>query len=233
MAKAKILIIEDEKDIIELLMYNLEHEGYQVAAVSNAEEALDRLAREQPELIILDLMLPGIDGLETCRLIKQDPKTKSIPIIMLTAKSEEADVVVGLRMGADDYVTKPFSPKVLLARIKAVLRRLSAKATSDDVREFGLLKINLPKHKVSYGSHSIELTTIEFNILEFLCRYPGRVFTRDQIMDRVWKNGKFIVDRAVDVHIRGLRRKLDSAADLIETVRGVGYRFKDTEEEHE
>ena len=233
MAKAKILIIEDEQDIIELLQYNLEREGYQVTAEASCEAALERLSKEQPELILLDLMLPGIDGLETCRLIKQDSKTKNIPIIMLTAKSEESDILVGLQLGADDYVTKPFSPKVLLARIKTVLRRGTVKLNADETRDFGLLKINIPKHKITYSSQPIELTTIEFNILEFLSRHPGRVFTRDQIMDRVWKEGKFIVDRAVDVHIRGLRKKLGEAAQWIETIRGVGYRFKEMEDPHE
>ena len=233
MAKAKILIIEDEQDIIELLRYNLEREGYQITAEATSEAALERLSQEQPELILLDLMLPGIDGLETCRLIKQDSKTKNIPIIMLTAKSEESDILVGLQLGADDYVTKPFSPKVLLARIKTVLRRGIVKFNTDEIRDFGLLKINIPKHKITYSSHPIELTTIEFNILEFLSRHPGRVFTRDQIMDRVWKEGKFIVDRAVDVHIRGLRKKLGDAAQWIETIRGVGYRFKEMEDPHE
>ncbi len=233
MAKAKILIIEDEKDIIELVRYNLEREGYHVISAASGEEALEIISKETPELVLLDLMLPGIDGLETCRIIKQDPKSSKIPIIFLTAKSEEADVVVGLQLGADDYITKPFSPKVLNARIKAVMRRLSEKAMPDQVRAIGFLKIDLPKHKITYKDRSIDLTTIEFNILEFLSRYPGRVFSRDQIMDKVWKDGKYIVDRAVDVHIRALRKKLDDAADLIETVRGVGYRFKELEDSDE
>lgn len=230
MIKAKILIIEDEKDIIELVQYNLEREGYKVVYFIKGEDALEYLDKEVPDLVILDLMLPGIDGLETCRLIKQDSKTKNVPILILSAKGEESDVVVGLQLGADDYVTKPFSPKVLLARVKALLRRLSTSALEqEDIRQFGDLKINFPKHKVSYRSQSIELTAIEFNILEFLSRSPGRVFTRDQIMDGVWKDGKFIIDRAVDVHIRALRKKMGDAADLIETVRAVGYRFKDLE----
>ena len=230
MSKPRILIVEDEKDILELVKYNLEKEGYLVSMALSAEEAFKILEKESVQLILLDLMLPGVDGLETCRIIKQDPKTKNIPIIMLTAKSEESDVVVGLQLGADDYVTKPFSPKVLLARIKAVVRRLAAKQIPDDGREIGGLKIDIAKHKVTYKNQLIELTTIEFNILEFLSRHPGRVFNRDQIMDGVWKEGRFIVDRAVDVHIRGLRKKLGKAAELIETVRGVGYRFKDLEE---
>lgn len=233
MKKSKILIIEDEKDIAELVQYNLEREGFQVAAIHNGEDAIDLLQRETPELIILDLMLPGIDGLETCRLIKQDPRSQNIPVIFLTAKSEESDIVVGLQLGADDYITKPFSPKVLLARVRAVLRRAAEKTAPSDLRKFGNVTLDLTKHKVTASSKTIELTTIEFNILEFLSRYPGRVFTRDQIMDKVWKEGKFIVDRAVDVHIRGLRKKLSKDANLIETVRGVGYRFKDPEDLHE
>ena len=233
MRKAKILIIEDEKDIIELVQYNLEREGYAVVSVNHGEEAVNIAKRTVPDLIVLDLMLPGVDGLEICRIWKQDAKTINIPIIMLTAKSEEADVVVGLQMGADDYVTKPFSPKVLLARIKAHLRRRSAKQVSDEVRTIGDLRIDMPRHKVTYQGKAIELTMIEFKILEFLSRHPGRVFTRDQIMDKVWSEGKFIVDRAVDVHVRGLRKKLKEAADLVETVRGVGYCFKELEEVHD
>jgi two-component system, OmpR family, alkaline phosphatase synthesis response regulator PhoP len=227
MRKPKIFLVEDDRDIAELIQYNLEREGFDVASISSGEQALDRLDKEVPSLIILDLMLPGIDGLETCRLIKQEERTKNIPLIMLTAKSEESDIVVGLQLGADDYIAKPFSPKVLLARVKTVLRRASGKTAAADIKNFGHLIIDVPKHKVTFQGSPIELTTIEFNILEFLSRHPGRVFTRDQIMDSVWKEGKFIVDRAVDVHVRGLRKKLDGAADFIETVRGVGYRFKE------
>lgn len=225
--KVKILLVEDDKDIAELVQYNLEREGFEVTATPTGEQALDRLDTEIPSLIILDLMLPGIDGLETCRLIKQEKRTKNTPLIMLTAKSEESDVIVGLHLGADDYITKPFSPKVLLARVKTILRRASGKTASTETKDFGALTIDVLKHKVTFQGHLIELTTIEFNILEFLSRSPGRVFTRDQIMDGVWKEGKFIVDRAVDVHVRGLRKKLNTAADFVETVRGVGYRFKE------
>ncbi|OGX08677.1 MAG: DNA-binding response regulator [Omnitrophica WOR_2 bacterium GWA2_47_8] len=228
--KTKILVVEDEKDIAELVEYNLNREGYHVIPVYDGETALETLEKEQPGLIILDLMLPGIDGLETCRIIKQDPKLKNIPIIFLTAKSEESDIIVGLQLGADDYVTKPFSPKILIARVKALLRRISEKIVLKDLRKFDDLVIDTKKYKVSYKGKPIELTMSEFNILEFLSRQPGRVFTRDQIVDKVWKDGKFIIDRAVDVHIRGLRKKLDKAADFVETVRGVGYRFKDSSE---
>ncbi len=229
MSKAKILVIEDEKDIVELLRYNLEREGYHVVSALLAEEGLRILQKELPDLILLDLMLPGMDGLEACRLMKQDPKAKNVPILMLTAKSEESDVVVGLGLGADDYVTKPFSPKILVARIKAVLRRASQKQESKEIRVLGNLTIDLPKRKIAWEKTAIELTTLEFDILEFLTRHPGRVFSRDQIMDQVWKEGKFIVDRAVDVHIRALRKKMGAASDFIETIRGVGYRFKDME----
>ncbi len=231
MKKAKILIVEDEKDIVELVQYNLEREGLSTVAVNTGEEAVKILQHQSVDLIILDLMLPGMDGLETCRLLKQENKTSSIPILMLTAKSEESDVVVGLQLGADDYVTKPFSPKVLIARVKAILRRFTDHKTPLEMREIARIRIDIPKHKITYQGKPITLTMIEFNILEFLSRYPGRVFSRDQIMDKVWKEGKFIVDRAVDVHIRGLRKKLKTAAHLIETVRGVGYRFKDLEDQ--
>jgi two-component system phosphate regulon response regulator PhoB len=178
-------------------------------------------------------MLPEVDGIEICRTLKSDADTKHIPIVMLTAKSEEADVVVGLQMGADDYIPKPFSPKVLVARIKAITRRTAdlqlSSSSADDVRSFGEFKMDLLKHKISYKGREVKLTSIEFDIVEFLSRSPGRVWSREQILDNVWKEGKFIIDRAVDVHVRGLRKKLKEAQNYIETVRGVGYRFKDIE----
>jgi len=227
MARETILIVEDEKDINELIQYNLEKEGFRVVSTKNGEDALRLLDRELFHLIILDIMLPGMDGLELCKLIKQNERIKNIPVVMLTAKGEESDIVVGLQIGADDYITKPFSPKVLVARIKAVLRRLADKQKQKEVRKIEHLIIDMIKHKITYKDKEIVLTSIEFNILEFLSRQPGRVFNRDQIMDGAWKEGKFVVDRAVDVHIRSLRKKLAKAADLIETVRGVGYRFKE------
>lgn len=227
MAKAKILVIEDEKDIAELIQYNLEREGYNVITVYTGEEALDVLKKDLPHLILLDLMLPGMDGMETCRLIKENSKTQHIPVMMVTAKSEDSDVVIGLQLGADDYITKPFSPRILLARIKTILRRLAQKDIPQETRKLGPFLMDILKHKITYENKSIELTAIEFNILEFLSRHPGRVFSRDQILDKAWAEGKFIVDRAVDVHILSLRKKLKKGADLIETVRGVGYRFKE------
>jgi two-component system alkaline phosphatase synthesis response regulator PhoP len=229
--KKKIAIIEDEPDISELLAYNLEKEGYTVVRSFDGGEGLKLIRQERPDLILLDLMLPTMDGLEICQALKRDDPTKEIPIIMITAKSEESDVVVGLQLGADDYITKPFSPKVVLARVKAALRRGKNGPVFEGstFRDFGDMTIDLPKYKVSVKGEAVGLTTIEFAILEFLSRSPGRVFTRDQILDSVWKEGKFIIDRAVDVHVRGLRKKLGTAADFVETVRGVGYRFKDVE----
>lgn len=233
MPKKKILVVEDDRDISELITYNLEREGYDIACLYDGSQVLDFVNRRKPELIILDLMLPEVDGIEICRALKSDSVTKHIPIVMLTAKSEEADVVVGLQMGADDYIPKPFSPKVLVARIKAITRRMVDLSLSlspaDNVRSFGDFNIDLLKHKISYKGQEVKLTSIEFDIVEFLSRSPGRVWSREQILDNVWKDGKFIIDRAVDVHVRGLRKKLGKADDYIETVRGVGYRFKDVE----
>lgn len=233
MAKKKILVVEDDRDISELITYNLEREGYEIACLYDGSQAVDFVRKRKPELIILDLMLPEVDGIEICRTLKSDAATKHIPIVMLTAKSEEADVVVGLQMGADDYIPKPFSPKVLVARIKAITRRMAdlqlSPGTADNTRGFGDFHIDLLKHKISYKGREVKLTSIEFDIVEFLSRSPGRVWSREQILDNVWKEGKFIIDRAVDVHVRGLRKKLGAADHYIETVRGVGYRFKDVE----
>lgn len=233
MAKKKILVVEDDRDISELITYNLEREGYEIACLYDGSQAVDFVHKRKPELIILDLMLPEVDGIEICRTLKSDAATKHIPIVMLTAKSEEADVVVGLQMGADDYIPKPFSPKVLVARIKAITRRTAdiqqSSVGTENTRSFGDFKIDLLKHKISYKNQEVRLTSIEFDIVEFLSRSPGRVWSREQILDNVWKEGKFIIDRAVDVHVRGLRKKLGVADDYIETVRGVGYRFKEVE----
>ena len=227
MAREKILVIDDEKDIVELVEYNLEKDGYKVISAYDGVAGLDLAKKELPNLIILDLMLPEMDGLEVCRYLKQDERIKNIPVIMLTAKSEESDIVVGLQLGADDYIVKPFSPKVLGARVKTILRRMVEKQKPNEVRKIDNLIIDMPKHKVTVSNRAIELTPIEFNILEFLSRHPGRAFSRDQIMDNAWREGKFVVDRAVDVHMRALRKKLGKAADYIETVRGIGYRFKE------
>ncbi len=227
MPKIKVLVVEDEREISELLQYNLEKEDYQVIQAYDGQTAIRKAEHDNPQLVLLDLMIPEIDGTEVCRYLKGNEKTKHIPIIMLTAKSEESDVIVGLKMGADDYVTKPFSPKILVERVKAVLRRAAEKPGAGKIRTLGGLTIDTVKHKVTYLNKEILLTAIEFSILEFLSRSPGRVYSRDQIMDGAWKEGKFIVDRAVDVHILALRKKLGKATHLIETVRGIGYRFKD------
>ena len=233
MAKKRILIVEDDHDISALIQHTLGREGHDVFAVFDGAQAFDQAVKVNPDVILLDLMLPGLDGLDICRQLKSEERLKNVPVVMLTAKSEDADVIVGLQMGADDYITKPFSPKVLAARIKVILRR-STKAGPNDAsknhREYGGLVIDLLKHQVFSHRHPVVLTTIEFDILEFLSRFPGRVYTREQILDNVWKDGKFIVDRAVDVHIRGLRKKLGPGQEYVETVRGMGYRFKDVEE---
>ena len=234
MAQKRILVVEDDRDISELIRYNLEREGYEVSAVFNGGQAVEYAGKIDPDLILLDLMLPEMDGLDVCRQLKSHEGLKGIPVVMLTAKSEEADVIVGLQMGAEDYITKPFSPKVLVARVKVIMRRLNktdAATAAQNHREYGHLAIDLPKHKVTFRGKPVALTAVEFDILEFLTRNPGRVYTREQILDNVWKEGKFIIDRAVDVHVRGLRKKLGVGQDYVETVRGIGYRFKDIEGE--
>jgi two-component system phosphate regulon response regulator PhoB len=233
MVKKKILIVEDDRDVSELIAYNLQCENYGIACLYDGSHVIEFVLNAKPDLIILDWMLPEIDGLEICRTLKNDPVTKSIPIIMLTAKGEEADVVIGLQMGADDYIPKPFSPKILIARIKAITRRMSrlrrSSATAENVRAIGNFNIDLLKHKILFKGQEIKLTAIEFDIVEFLSRSPGRAWSREQILDNVWKEGKSIINRAVDVHVRGLRKKLSKTDDYIQTVWGVGYRFKQVE----
>lgn len=223
----RVLVIEDEEDICELIRYNLTKEGYAVTCVSSGEEGL-RLVRElAPEVVILDLMLPGIDGLEVCKQIKRDVAVKDTPIIIVSARGEEGDVVTGLELGADDYVAKPFSPKVLSARVKSVLRRgKSAPVGSDVVVELEGISVNPERREVSVGGQLIELTNTEFKLLHFLMRRPGVVFTRDQIVEGVHGDDYPVTDRSVDVQVVGLRKKLGSVEAAIETVRGVGYRFK-------
>jgi len=228
MAKDKILAIDDEEDILELLRFNLTKEGYQVRSASTGEEALSLARSERPDLVLLDLMLPGIDGLEVARRLKADPITRNMPIVMLTAKGEESDIVAGLELGAEDYITKPFSRKVLVARLRAVLRRKEEKAV-DEAASLKIhdLIIHPGHHEVLVQGKPIPLTFTEFGILNFLARRPGWVFTRSQIVDAVKGDDYFVTDRAVDVQVVGLRKKLGSASRLIETVRGVGYRFKE------
>jgi len=228
MAGEKILVVDDEEDILELVTYNLTKHGYRVSCVASGEEALKSVRHEPPDLILLDLMLPGADGLEVCRVLKQSTETAGIPIVMLTAKSEDVDIVSGLELGAEDYVTKPFSPRVLVARVRAVLRRkrVEVPAETSAIRIHDLT-INPSRHEVLVDDVSISLTASEFRILHFLARRPGWVFTREQIIGAVKGDDYPVTDRSVDVQIVGLRKKLGPAGHLIQTVRGVGYRFKE------
>jgi len=228
MAKANILVIEDEEDILELVRYNLAKEGYEVICATTGEEGLGVARSKPPTLVVLDLMLPGVDGLEVCRLLKTDPKTRHIPIVILTARSEEADIVAGLELGADDYMTKPFSPRVLIARVRAVLRRRSEEPVSEIATlKRGDLVIHPGRHEVIIKDKPVELTYTEFRILHYLARHPGWVFTRSQIVDAVRGDDYPVTDRSVDVQIVGLRKKLGPHGRYIETVRGVGYRLRE------
>ncbi len=234
MSNQTILVVEDEDDVIELLRYNLSRNGYRVEVAMTGLDAVSRASTLQPDLILLDLMLPGMDGLEVCRTLKKESRTERIPIIMVTAKGDEADIVAGLEMGADDYVTKPFSPRVLLARVKAVLRRPARTKVpepgSSPVVRIHQVEIDPGRHRVLIKDKPVELTSTEFALLYFLASRPGWVFTRYQIVDAVHGSDYPVTDRSIDVQIVGLRRKLGSAGKYIETVRGVGYRFQDTEE---
>ncbi len=227
MARKLVLVVEDEEDILELITYNLGKEGYEIKTATSGEEGLKTARSKVPDLVVLDLMLPGVDGLEVCKLLKNDPKTRQIPIVMVTAKGEESDVVTGLELGADDYVTKPFSPKVLVARIRAVLRRRTEQTSPEAVIEHGDIVIHPGRHEVRIKNKNVDLTHTEFSILHFLARRPGWVFTRQQILDTVRGDDYPVTDRSVDVQIVGLRKKLGGAAKSIETVRGVGYRFRE------
>jgi two-component system, OmpR family, alkaline phosphatase synthesis response regulator PhoP len=228
MAKERILVVDDEEDLRELLRYNLTKEGYRVVCVASGEEALRAIRTQPPDLIVLDLMLPGVDGLEVCRTLRSSVSTASIPIVMLTARGEDADIVTGLELGADDYITKPFSPRVLSARMKAVLRRKPRQAR-DEFSAIAVhdLLIDPARHEVLVNRQPVALTATEFGILHFLARRPGWVFTRDQIISAVRGDDYAVTERSVDVQIVGLRKKLGSAGNCIETVRGIGYRFKE------
>jgi two-component system phosphate regulon response regulator PhoB len=228
MAKEHILVVDDEEDILELVRYNLVKEGYRVTTVASGEEALKSARSAQSDIILLDLMLPGVDGLEVCRLLKHDPKTQHIPIIMLSAKGEEADIVTGLELGAADYITKPFSPRVLVARLRAVLRRRAAETASESAPlTIHELVIHPGRHEVLVLNQPVDLTVTEFRLLHMLARRPGWVFTRTQIVNGVHGDDYPVSDRSVDVQVVGLRKKLGVCGDYIETVRGVGYRFKE------
>ncbi|MBF0117504.1 MAG: response regulator transcription factor [Desulfobacterales bacterium] len=228
MLKEKILIVDDEEDILELVKFNLIREGYSVIEALSGEQALQIIMSDPVDLIILDLMLPSIDGLEVTKRLKQTPQNKAIPIIMLTAKGEDSDIVKGLELGADDYITKPFSPKVIIARVKAVLRRTKTKEIiANDIIKIHNLAINKGKKIVSSGDKQIDLTYSEFHILVHLASHPGWVFTRSQIVDIVHGEDYPVTNRSVDVQIVSLRKKLGDLGYYIETVRGIGYRFKE------
>ena len=223
----KIVVIEDEVDILEVIEYNLKREGYDVVCSESGEDGLEKIEQTAPNLVLLDLMLPEIDGIELCRKLKSDPTTQAIPVIMVTAKGEESDVVLGLGVGADDYIAKPFSPRELVARVKAVLRRYRAndqEASRDRIVRDGV-SIDALRHEVRVDDVNVSFTATELRLLHFLASHPGRVFTRDHLLTRVIGDDAIVIDRNIDVHIRAIRKKLGKHRDLIETVRGVGYRF--------
>jgi len=222
----KVVIVEDEPDINEALTYSLRHEGYRVWSEVDGRRGLELIREKTPDLVLLDLMLPGVDGMEVCRQIKSDPVVKGTCIIMVTAKGEESDVLVGLGFGADDYVTKPFKTRELLARVRAVLRR--GRLRDDEARDVlrcGELTVDSLRHEVAHAGRRVQLTATEFRLLRFLATNPGRVFTRDQLLNQIIGDNAVVIDRNIDVHVRAIRRKLGAGRDHIETIRGVGYRF--------
>jgi DNA-binding response OmpR family regulator len=225
----KIVIIEDESDILEVIAYNLRREGYEVFESQDGEDGLSLIEKHAPDLVVLDLMLPTIDGIELCRKLKSEPLTRAIPVIMVTAKGEETDIVLGLGVGADDYVPKPFSPKELTARVKAVLRRgkLKDETGQQDRIQAGNLIIDLKRYEVRVDDKPVRFTATEIRLLHFLASHRGRVFTRDHLLSRVIGDDAIVIDRNIDVHIRAIRKKIGPYRDLVETVRGVGYRFRD------
>ena len=230
MPPKNIVVIEDERDILEVLKYNLEREGLRVTSCLDGTEGLEIIQLKRPDLVLLDLMLPGLSGLDICEQLKSNSRTRNIPIIMVTAKGEEADVVLGLGIGADDYIAKPFSPRELIARVKAVLRRTAPieNAVENKHIAVGDLVIDVARHKVTIHEREVNLTATEFRILYYLASHPGRVYTRERILDQVLGNDAVVVDRNIDVHIRGIRKKIGADQDFISTIRGVGYRFRES-----
>ena len=225
MKKQKIIVVEDEPDLVDVVTYNLKREGYLVLAAQRGDEGINLIRSERPDLVLLDLMLPGMDGLSICRQMKSDTSLSEIPIIIASAKGEESDVVIGLEMGADDYLAKPFSPRELLARIKAVLRR---GAPRDVIRERLVIRglvIDSGKHEVRIEDEIVSLTSTEFKLLHHLAASRGRAFSREQLLNKVVGMGVVVVDRNIDVHIRAVRKKLGNHSNMIQTIRGVGYRF--------
>ncbi|MBN2809175.1 MAG: response regulator [Deltaproteobacteria bacterium] len=232
MKKEQIAVVEDEADIREVMVYNLERDGYRVFSARNGKQGLELIQAKKPDLVLLDLMLPGLDGLQICKLLKADELTCSIPIIMVSARGEESDIVSGLELGADDYITKPFSTREMLARVNAVLRRrepLSEKKSSVRI-EYAGVTIDVGRHQVWVDDEPVAMTATEFKLLHFLAHHPGWVFTRDHLISRIMGEDNFIVDRNIDVHIQAVRKKLGPYRNLIETIRGIGYRFKERDE---
>jgi two-component system phosphate regulon response regulator PhoB len=227
--RQKILVVEDEPDILEVLDYNLTKEGFRVVTAREGDEGLVKARRELPDAVILDLMLPGLHGLEVCRKLRSDDVTRALPILIVTAKGEESDIVVGLGMGADDYVVKPFSPREVLARLRAVLRRAQTQKERADADrlEFEGLVVDRARHEVLVRGAPVTFTPTELRLLHFLGSHPGRVFTRDQLLSRAIGEHAVVLDRNIDVHVRSIRKKLDAERERLETVRGVGYRFRD------
>lgn len=224
----KILIVEDEQDILQLVKLYLEKEGYRTIVAATGAEGLKQVAAEKPDLIVLDLMLPELDGLEVCKRLRSQPDTATLPIIMLTAKAEETDTIIGLELGADDYVTKPFSPKTLVARVKAILRRMDRHpATGETQYRYGPLTMDLARHEVRVGKQDVDLTAKEFGLLEHLLRHPGRVLTREVLLNAVWGYDYYGTTRTVDVHIRRLKQKLPLLEDAIVSVKSLGYKLKE------
>jgi two-component system phosphate regulon response regulator PhoB len=229
MTRPKILIIEDERALTQVLTYNLQREGYETLVAHDGQEGLRKAQTLLPDLILLDLMLPVVDGLEVCRQLRSGDQTRKIPILMLTAKGEETDQVVGFSLGADDYVTKPFSVKVLLQRIKAIQRRFQGDEEPVDVIDHLGVRLDRLRHQVLANGKPLELTPTEFRLLECFLRQPGRAFTRAQLMDAAMGEEAVVLERTIDVHVKSLRRKLGPAGKLIETVRGLGYRFRENQ----
>lgn len=225
----KVLVVEDERDILELVKLYLEKEGFRTITATTGPEALSRTAEEKPDLLILDLMLPEIDGLEVCKRLRSSPDTALLPIIMLTAKAEESDTVIGLELGADDYVTKPFSPKALVARVKALFRRVGRNGQNGrTVQQYGPLLMDLTRHEVKFHRKDVPLTAKEFGLLEHFLRNPGRVLTREVLLNQVWGYDYFGTTRTVDVHVRRLKQKIPLLEDAILSVKSLGYKLKDT-----
>jgi two-component system alkaline phosphatase synthesis response regulator PhoP len=231
MPKERIVVIEDEPDILELIRHNLAREGFRVSFAADGDDGYQMVVDQLPDLVLLDLMLPGMDGLEVCRRLKEDPATRSVPVVMVTAKGEESDIVLGLGLGADDYVPKPFSPRELLARVRAVLRRTARhdETTAKERIVRDGVDIDAGRHRVRIDEETILFTATEFRLLHFLATRPGRIFTREQLVGHVIGESVVVTERNIDVHVRSIRKKLGKYRDLIETVRGVGYRFRETD----